>query len=479
MEDFRGGALQGGGAIQFGDGGGTKITPDPVPAYLKLKEGGVGFPTRQGDKLTVILPVGGPDAWLLTACENEHFGNREPTVVRWVSITKKKVQQEMLLPAGEIVLDYHPNSRFLLTTTKAERGNFNKQDQPLTLWRVMPNDEQITPVVRWNGGTEDRFGGTDGWGRVINNRIVLQRRKKQEYVGWDVVDKKIAYIIEQQSFFAPELVLSGGRNQAYLPEDKQVRIFDTLTGETLATIASPEGTASVAVSEDGGRLAVLNRNSLSVWNLDDLRQQPEVFQAEAIGSPFARKMAWLDDQRIMVEDSNDLILFSLKHNMAIWNYKFDHGAVRDWSATRLRHIANGHLVYGASYREGRETGLAVGNVKLPGPKVDSVSDDIRLDDLRVLHPGSKVRLEVRCGEHNAQVYEALVQKIEGNGWVLEQDNPADATMFADMTRGENQTVEYRKFGFGGGGTETVSVTPYVSSLNIQASGEVATADPAR
>src|SRR5690606_19414069 len=123
------------------------------------------------------------------------------------------------------------------------------------------------------------------------------------------------------------------------------------------------------------------------------------------------------------------------------------------------------------------SGFAVGAVKLPGPKVNEVAATLDRESLMVLKPGSAVRLDVRAGEHTARVQAALEKEIAKNGWTVSPD--ATAVIIAEMKRGENQTVTYRSggFGFGPGArperTETVSVTPYISSLRIEVGGEVA------
>jgi hypothetical protein len=129
----------------------------------------------------------------------------------------------------------------------------------------------------------------------------------------------------------------------------------------------------------------------------------------------------------------------------------------------------GHLVYAASVGSGRDQGLAVGAVQLPGPKVDETVAALDREALMIIKPGTAVRLSVNAGTHQRQVEAALQRKIEANGWKL---SPQAATVvIAEMKRGETHQTSYRFFG--GGATQTVSVTPFLSLLRIEVGPKVA------
>lgn len=473
LEQFAGaGAFQGGYAVSFMERETDRgLPPDPIPEYLRLREGGAAFTTSDqsfSNNLGVILPVGGPDSWLLASVERRYGSDQKiPTRLVWASITKKKMETYQLLPPGESVLDYHPPSNLLLTYNREDKRGDRGYDKAvnLTLWKTLPSQQHIEPVMRWSADGKGR-SSSQPWARIVDGKIVLQMRDANEYVGWNIQEKRVEYIVQQESVGEAMPVLSGGRKYVFLPEETQVRVFDAGTGEIITSVPAREGAHGIALNDACTQLAVLDTSKLTIWDLRDLKGEPREYQAEALGGNSRSQMSWLGDDRLMVADYGVTRLFSLSQKMVIWSYKFNYETVREDRGARLRHVINDHLVYGATVREGTTRGFAVGNVRLPGPHVDEVVGRVGQVNTTILQPGSKVRLEVRCGDQfNHEVYTALVEKIEKNGWILTQNEPTGIVMHADMTTGETQSVTY--VSSNAGYMETVTVSPKMSSLVIK------------
>lgn len=457
------------GAIESGR---VPLDPDPLPTYLKMTQGGAGFPVEDFfDRLGAVLPVGGKDAWVLAAVENERPGREMPTRLLWASLARQKVERRQLLPPDERVLDYHSPSHRLLTFSNMA-GDGADEAATLTLWEVLPTDAKAKPVVRWKADSGTR-GTREPWGRIIDSSVVLQRFAKQDYVGWDVTAKQGRYRIAQQSFFAPMATLSPGRRYLFLPEDTGVRVFDAATGRQLAALPAEGAATGVAVSEDGRRVAVLGSMTLGIWDLTDPATPPELVQAETIGTPFARQLSWVGDERLLVSDGHRAeVLFSLKHRMSLWRYEYDMSAIPASPGHRVHEVVDRHLVYGATLRDGPQAGLAVGAVKLPGPRVDEMEASVDPESLLVMKPGTPVRLDVRTGEHDAMVRAALEARIMANGWLLEPT--AAAVLVAEMKRGEPQTTTYRFGGFGRPeSTQTATLQPFISTAKLMIGDQVA------
>ncbi len=477
LEDFEGGAGGNDSFATFGDdAGNAALEPDPLPADLKLKQGGVGFPTEDFfDRLGAVLAVGGKDAWVLAGVENGTPGKALPTRLYWASLARQKIEGRQLLPPGESVLDYHdPTHRVLTFAHVAADGSEGgeKETAALTLWEASPTDKQAKPLVRWKADSGER-GHHEPWARIIDADVVLQRWKKQELVGWDTTAKQVRYRLTQASFFAPFPALSGGRKYIFLPEDKGVRIFESATGHLVSTLPAENGAAGVAISDDGCRAAVLSQNALTVWDLKDTSAPPQHYQAETIGTRFRADLFWVGDERVMADSGHrGQVLFSLKHKLSLWNYKFDMNAIRESEGHRVREIVGQHLVYGATVGNGGRSGLAVGAVLLPGPKVDEAEKELDPESLIVIKAGTPVQLNVQAGEETARVQAALEEKIKKNGWILSPT--AEAILVAEMKRGDQQTITYRVSGFGKRPSEqTATVTPYISTMRLTIGKQVA------
>lgn len=449
------------------------VEPDPLPAFVKLKQGGVAFPNIDFfDRLGAVLPLGGPKGWILASVENTKPTFENPQRLLWVSLVNQKVENQQLLPPGEVLLDYHPPTRQLLTyTTVNESGEFEYVNgvRTLTLWKAAPTDASVTLVSRWFADPKE-VNLVEPWGRILDATTVLHRWKKNEYIAWDVANKQAKYRLSQESFFAPEAQLSGGRRYLVLPEDKQVQIIEALTGQLVSSYPAPNGSSAAGISEDGTRLAVLDRNSLAVWDLASRDSEPQHYQAEAIGTPFTATLEWLTNDRIMVSSGwSDLVMFSLPHKISLWNYKFDSKAIPEKGDRRVRAILDGHLVYAATVDAGQYGGLAVGAVQLPGPKVEEEAARFDPESILLIKPGVELAVNIQCGENNQRVYEAVQKIATANGWVLNQNAPL--TIYCEMKHGEQQTVTYQSFRTGA--SQSVTFAPFISNFRILRGEEVA------
>ncbi len=465
IETFAGGSFGSISATFSGSDQRKAMEPDPMPAYLQIKQGGVGFPLGEFfDSIGCVLPIGGEDSWLLASMQNGNPGDPLPTRILWASLTKDKIRGSQVLAPGEMILDYHPPSHRLLTLSSADGKRSGWGPAVLTVWEVLPEDKSATPIVRWHAAPTDGRS-RDPWARFVDGDIIVHRWARHEIVGWSVDQKKMVYRTSQESFFAPAPTVSPGHRYLFIPEDKNVRVLEAATGTLVNTLSAPDGSSGVAVSEDGTRAAVLSRNHVTVWDLTSADAQPEKYQADAIGTPFTAYMKWVGPDRIMVENIHGLILFSLKHQIALWNYKFDLSTQRERGGKRTREIIDEHLVYAASVRAGSQRGLAVGAVKLPGPGVDQAAASLNRDELMIIKPGTPMRLTVQAGPDTQRIQEALVKKIQANGWVL--DPNAQVVMVARLEIGKTQNVTYRMMGGrSSGSSQSASITPYISSIKI-------------
>lgn len=446
------------------------LEPDPLPAFLKLKSGGVVFPRQHdADRLGTLLALGGTDRYLLAAIVSERKDANISTKIVWASLEQKKVVREHQLPAGEIVLDYHAPSHRLLTYWSDRLGSAGSR-AALTVWEVLPADEEPKKVVRWFSSVTDNRGLQELWARFTDKNTVVEKADRQAFVAWDLERKEIRYRVSQESFFAAQPVLSPGRKQLVMPEDSRVRIYDAVTGKLVSTIPTGEHAAGVAVSEDGTQLAVLQRNSLAVWNLVSDDAAPQVYQAEAVGTPFTASLAWVDAEHIMVSAAfRDLVLFSLKTRIALWSYQFDFRTISETWAHRVKDIVNGHLVYAAQVDDSGKTFMVVGAVALPGPQTYAKEDSLDRDSLLLVKQGSAVRVEVNAGNDSVAIGKRLEQKLYANGWKI--DGNAKITVKAEMKIGEEQTTTYRS-SFGGG-EQTVRIRPHISAIAIEVDGKIA------
>jgi hypothetical protein len=441
------------------------ITPDPLPAFVKLKQAGVAFPTQEFfDRLGAVLPLGGPNGWVLASIENQNPSETLPGRLLWVSLVKGKVENQQMLPHGEVVVDYHPQSKQLLTMSDESGTTRGLIPDTLTVWRVAPADTGVTLVARWKTQSGNQ-GASEQWARIVDATTVVHRWKRGEIVAWDFAAKQLRYRLAQESFFEPEPTLSGGRRYLIVPEDRQVRILEAASGYLVSTLPAPNGASATAMTEDGTRLAVLNRNQLVVWNLTSSETEPETYQAEAIGTPFRAALEWVGPDQIMADGfHHSKVLFSLKHRIALWRYEFDMEAVPEQRNRRVKHVLDGHLVYAASVGDLRQKGLAVGAVELPGPKVREEAESLDPEALMILKPG----VEVAVNYPVRRVQRPGLRGGPANRGLATagcSTNRPRLSSLCEMKRGEQQNTTYRSFD--NSQTQSVTFTPYISTMQLQ------------
>lgn len=448
------------------DSASLNLAPDPVRKGLELKQQGVGFPALTfSEKVSSLLALGGADNWILASIGESE---QQPTRLMWVSLTKQSVKRIQMLPAGEMLVDYHAASRQLLTYSKRKGAGAFDSLPVLTVWQTEPTTEEPKPVVSWQATIPDdrSWHHSVPWVRFASDSIVLQRSETHRILAWDIKARGLAWQTAQESFFAPEPRLSAGGKYLLLPEDGGLRICDSLSGKSLGQLPM-DGCSGVAAHPGGSLIAVLNSNT--VYVVDITGQQPTIkLAANSVGTPFTANFDWVGNDLLSFDGWGGIVLFSLKHELPIWNYKFDSSAfwALDTNGARKRSIVDDHLVYAATFREGGREGLAVGAVLLPSGKASAALAEAKRQDFLLIQRGAKFRIDVAAIDHASEIRQALMQQIQANGWIY--DAAAKNAIQAEYKRGEPREIRYELQSVRGGGREVQSatITPYIASLKI-------------
>ena len=442
------------------------LAADPIGKGLELKQQGVGFPALTNhEKVSSLLALGGADNWILASIGESE---QQPTRLMWISLTKRSVQRIQMLPAGEALVDYHRASKQLLTYSKRKGAGAFDSRPVLTVWQTEPKTEEPMPVVSWQATIPDdrSWHQSVPWVRFASDSIVLQRTETHRILAWDIKAHSLTWQTAQESFFAPEPRLSAGGKYLLLPEDGGLRICDSLSGKSLGQLPM-DGCSGVAAHSGGSLIAVLNNTSIYV--VDITGKEPTIkLAATSVGTPFTANFEWVGSDLLSFDGWGGIVLFSLKHELPIWNYKFDSSAfwAVDSQAARKRSIVDDHLVYAATFRDGGREGLAVGAVLLPSGKASAALTEAKRDDFLLIKRGAKFRIDVAAIDHASEIREALMKEIQANGWVY--DVAAKNAIQAEYKRGEPREVRYELQSIRGGGREVQSatITPYVASVKI-------------
>ncbi len=437
----------------------SQVTPDSPPSFASVPMKGVGF--MQGhffENLIRVEPIGGSDGWMLAGTVDGHVDL--PSRMLWASLSAGSIKRIQFLPNGERVTAVDPPNRLVLS--------LNKEGPRLTLWRADPTMEMAQPIKSWISISEDNWGSWNNWAEIVAKNRVLHEWGRHRYVVWDTDNNQEVYRIDQESFFSAQPVLSPGKKYLALPEDKRVRIIESATGNTLASLAIEGGSAAgVGFSPDGQRLAILTGNQMAVWAFGTANP-PARYRADTVGTPFAATVEWVDDNLLLIDRST---LYDLRLELPVWNYSAKTFEVQsDGYGERTQTVLGGKLCYAVKIRSGSNNGFIVGAVELPGPGVREAVEQLDPESLYIIRAGHPVGIEVNCGTFNSQVQQSLMKQITDNGWVY--DPSSSTVLTGEMGRSETQTIEYMPM-HGGGTSHRVTVTPYFSTMKLMHQGQVA------
>jgi hypothetical protein len=434
------------------------VAADPSPAFASVPMKGVGFAAFNNfEDLIRVEPIGGSDGWMLAGTVSSFDA---PSRILWASLTAGKIKRMQLLPAGERLAAVDPPNRQIISV--------HKEGPRLTLWNADPTMPEAKPIKSWVSLSKDQWGSWNNWTEFVGKNRVIHEWGNHQYVVWDTENNEEVYNIKQESFFSAKPTLSPGKKYLALPEDNRVRVIEAATGNTLASLDVQGGsTAGVGFHPAGDRLAVLTRSQLAVWTLGS-SSEPQRYRADTVGTPFAAHVEWVDDHSLLIDRS---ILYDTRYELPVWSYTAKTFEVqKDSWGEKTQTVLGGKLCYSVKIDNGRDHAFIVGAVELPGPGVRESLQGLDPESLYIIRRGHRVAIEVNCGTHNSEVQAALMKQIADNGWVF--DPNSDTVLSSEMGRSKTQTVEYRSM-HGGGGAQSVTTTPYFSTMKLTYQGKTA------
>lgn len=438
---------------------GSAIEPDPMRSSLQVAEGGSAFEVGNSyDQIGAIIPLGGPDQWLLASLENNKRSEHEklPTRLMWISIEKSKMARMHPLPPGLQLKDYHAASQLALTYDP------HASKPILSLWKTQPGDAQAKAVLSWYGSekaSKSAHGrGDESWARFANDRMAIFRDSSRNLIAWDFRDRKAVWTTLQETTQAPTPELSPGRRYLLIPESKSLRVLDPIVGNELASFPLDGEIKSLAIADDGRHVLMLLDSTLVAIDLTGAAEQ-RVIDVGFMDLPQTTTVKWLTQDVVCLSTTNaEMLLFSLDRGIPLWRYEFDTTAsYRSIGDDRVRRTVDSHLVYAASAERRIERGakrgqiqrgIGVGAVELPGEDASGYVKYLKRDELIVFDRGETIRIEVDAIQDEDTIRQALADQVRDNGWVL--DETSSNVLAAVLERGPSQTVQYRfgSTGFG-------------------------------
>ena len=452
-----------------------------IPAYMKFKDAGFGFSVaREKDDIISVVPVGGPDELVMVAAgERKIFPDQSGNAVNlyWLSLKSRSVKSRTSLPPFQIPVDYDPRSKRLLTVYRETRLGLGDKTEYLMLWKLMPGADKAEPLVRWK--VEFERGETTHFMKVINEDMVVMCSGKSDYFGFDAKNKKVKYSVRGRGFGrSPTAVLSPDRSTLIVCEERWVVLYDAITGKRRAQFSAVgEGEneemmvggyiTGANISEDGTKLAAINREHILVWDLAKGNKTPKRYRAQKLESPGSTQLNWINDNFILVSARQRRTLYQLSTEMPVWAYYLaSSGNTLPQYRSIQSAVVNGRFIYALKPDFKKRTQAIVGAFSLPDSRVLEIAEGLDREQLNLVKRGARVALNLGNVTQPEKIRSWLLAKMEERGWV--QDQSSDLKLTASMGKGETETWTFKKKGplmrYTKG--ETRTVTPTYSILNL-------------
>jgi hypothetical protein len=252
--------------------------------------------------------------------------------------------------------------------------------------------------------------------------------------------------------------LSPGRNLLACSTHFGACLLEPLTGRVVQVL---EGripwNAALWFSPDGKRLAAVGTGAMLAWDLEAQDQPREIMLA----GTYTHRVDWLSNEYVIVGGYK---LVDLDKRLVTWHYLHPEGerqnpitctvAGKFWYLT-VERVANG----------ARRQLLPVA---LPHDEAAKVTSVMKPEELFLLHPGSKVSLQISVGadaDQQQKIVAGLTGALKRAGMEVADGQPV--TLEATSTTGESRQMVFHRFGAFGGGGETVTVTPTILELAIK------------
>jgi hypothetical protein len=212
------------------------------------------------------------------------------------------------------------------------------------------------------------------------------------------------------------IVLSPDRKYLVLPEDGKVSVMDAVTGELMFVLPVPaRRVAGVCMNQSGSKLAALTEQHVYVWDLASGNDQPQVYEAPLIGSPFKSRLEWIDDDLLLAEGHLERVVYRMSLQLPIWSYRMDLEQRFVNTNPLVNRVVHGLLFY-VAVPDMHNGSIAIGAVKIPGPSVDEMTKEINWNSLMIMKSGTRVGIKTDSVTDASSIEQWLVADLGSRFW---------------------------------------------------------------
>jgi hypothetical protein len=357
-------------------------------------------------------------------------GERRVRIVR-CDLTTMKFAGEIDEPLAGTPVDLSPSAALLACLPE----HFVPQGQQPMIEIVRLGEKGLTTVRRWNMGEHSEWAKRfEKLWFIGDDKLLTASAWGGNIVLWDIDKAKALWQLKVAGNQTP--VLSANRKQFAAWLDGGVGVFDATTGETLARFeAQGENGSLLAFSPDGQKIASASGRTARVWDIATGKQLHEVWFPKPMA---AKSLDWAGDD-LLVDRS---YLVDLEKRIVLWQYELP----------TPKHEAIATMVGGVYWvlAGGGKSPYQLAGLTLPESAASQKADSLTTDGVLAIKPGAAVQIKINVPgatpDEVQQVTKALVAEVQANGLKLFPDAPI--TIECSIVDGGQETVNYRRFGFG-------------------------------
>ena len=407
---------------------------------------GIGPGTFETPKAFAILPA---NDQILIAHVNEPPGTERMSRLERIDMAGSKSLGSVILEGNSVPLGVDPSGQFLV----ARSDNFHIG----THGRVDVFDvSQSEPKhhISWLP-----YGDRDWGQRDVQFACFLDKERLCTLDGggkltvWEFAKAKALYSISTWQGAIP--AISGTGKYLAVLTKAGVYVLESATGKPLAQFEGELGASPrLSFRPDGQQLACVSSGIIQVWDVAFGKLVHDVYLPS---QSMVESVSWPSDGYLLLNGGS---LVDLARRIVLCQYS---------GGSRHGVTAGGQQF---SVVKGANDADTLIHAALPHRAATQLAASLDPDALLAIKPGAQVSIRVAVSlapQEQQRIYDALAKRLADSGIQVVQNS--NITLHATTEQGKTETVQYRTFGRGFGGTQSATVTQQIQKLTYTENGK--------
>lgn len=376
-------------------------------------------------------------------------GDHGPGRIEIVDLRRKKIVTNGPSLPNAKRLQFSPSGEFLVTITV---GSSHKDSSgQLDFWSV--DDRLVKHVVRFTPYVMDAWPNAEcEWVEWLDDERIFTANREGRLILWQYANAKALYEIMIDRGSTP--VLSPGKRQLAVPTSSGVQIYETRTGELLASVGSGNlRYAALAFSPSGTQLAAVSQGFVDVIDVTT-GETTRSFPCKHTNG--RHRIAWIDEEYLFTANG---LLIHVPLRITAWRF--------DVSGSLTKLINGTPWLLLDDHQNGRQF---LSSLEVPPREAVRAVQDLDEEDILAIRPGVTVSInaDIRDPLLAEDVKLALTEACQQAGIQVGEDE--SLSLRATIKNGGAEEIRYQSFHDPFGQGETFEVTKRIYVLQLQQNG---------